>query len=712
METMKSKGEVTLEELLNNLREDEECDKEDFARKRSNVLLIAGEHYSRKQSLFHRRIRESKDLSNEQKLRITKNHIQKIVKAYVNNILSMNPGVGFRPKNETELQDQKAAELHHAVWRDAYHKYDIPTLIEEWCDDFIGIGEVATKIFWDPTAGDIVAYDQKLDDDGKPLFDENGEPVKGAPRYSGGFIFEPIYGFNLLRDRNAKRMRESSRLTIRKMVDVAELVAKFPEHEEKIQASIDETFTVFDAAKGGYAKAEGQVMLLETYYRPCAKYPQGYFCFYTKEVKLISGPLPGGIFPIVWEGCDTVQTSPRGRSIVEIMRPYQAEINRAASKMAEHQITLGDDKIILQNGTKVSAGIALPGVRSINVTGGEPTILNGRDGSQYLSTITANIEELYRVMNVFEDEQLFEKGQIDPVVLLFRSGSSKKRFQRYIKRFERFLINVAKTYLRLAKIYLPDDALIEAIGRSEAINMVEFKNSNELGFEITVESQSDDIETKLGKQLILTQALQYVGSKLERDDIGKIMRAMPYANFEESFSDLTIDYDAATNAILALDRGEKPPIDPSDNHSYMVKRLTARKRKSDFKYLPDVIKANYDEAIQLHSYLEAERLRKLKAMESEFIPTGGYLVTCDFYMADPKDKTKTKRARLPYEAVAWLIKQLEAQGASLEQLEQQESIVREEIANQMLQQQGMGAHGTGMPMPQPELGAATPGVFA
>jgi len=104
------------------------------------------------------------------------------------------------------------------------------------------------------------------------------------------------------------------------------------------------------------------------------------------------------------------------------------------SKMAEHQVTLGDDKIVTQNGSKISAGKSLPGVRQINVTGAMPTIMPGRDGSQYLATVESNIKEMYEVADLQELLQQ-EKGQQDPIISLFKAAKTKRRFGRNIARF-------------------------------------------------------------------------------------------------------------------------------------------------------------------------------------------------------------------------------------------------------------------------------------
>lgn len=701
------------EDLMRLYTEAEEVDKELFSEMRSNLLLVAGEHYNRRRSEFYRRIRESSELNEQQKLRLTKNHIQKIVKTYVNNTVSLAPGVGFQPKNESEIQDQKAAELHHAVWQDLDDYHSIHSeLIPEWCDDFFSVGEVATKVFFDPNEGPIVAYYQAVNEQGEPLFEEDGvTPKRGRPKRSGKLMYEEVLGFNLLRAPEAKSMKLSPYLIIRKMVDRKKLISMFPDKEKFLNISRDETMVVFDTSKNSYRKSENEVLIKEFFFRPCEQYPNGYFFIATNDGVLSEGELPGGVFPIVFQGCERIPTSPRGRSPIKQMRPYQAEINRAASKIAEHHITLGDDKVLLANGSDVTQGMALPGVRAIKYTGAAPVIIPGRDGSQFLEYMNAQIAELYAVMGVEEDGSLAKdgNGQFDPMAMLFKAASQKRRFKRYTQRFENFLVELAKISLKLSKIHLSEENIIYAVGKKERINISEFKNADDLSYQIKVEPQSDDVETKMGKQMALNHALQYVGNQLTKEDIGKIMRSMPYGNFNESFSDMTLDYDSATNDILALDRGELPPVHEYDNHTYMVRRLVSRMRQADFKFLPPEIQQNYALKVEAHERAEAAKMEKLMAVKEGLIPTGGYLVTCDFYSADPKDPAKTRRIRLPSDSISWLIKQLEAQGKSLDQLEAINQGAIAQMAEMLLQKRGGNPDGMGSSVTP---GAEMPGGVA
>lgn len=696
--------------MLNTYYTDaDSVDQSIFAEMRSNVLLASGEHYARKNaSSFFRKLRDNKELSNEQKLRLTKNHIQKICKLYANNILSMNPGVGFEPKDENSLHDQKVAEMHHSVWQDAIERYQLQEKMDDWCDSFIQVGEVAVKLFYDPSLGKMKGYENEIDPvTGGEFVDDMGQaiPDESKPMFEGEFVFEEIYGFNLLRPAECKDMRKAEWLGIRKMVDKMELTRRFkgnPELMGKITSDQDETYQVFDATNGGYKKTNKQTMIREYYFRPSLLFPEGYFYITTKEGILSQGELPGGLFPIIFAAFDKIQTTPRGRSPIKTMRPYQAEINRSASKMAEHQITLGDDKLLLQNGTKVSAGASLPGIRGINYTGSEPKILAGRDGSQYLNYMQNQIAELYQVMMVAEDMAEQPTGQLDPYILLFRSAKQKKKFQRYIARFEKFLIEITKLYLQLAKHHLPDDAVIWAVGKNEQVNIQEYRQLPDVSYEIKIEAQSDDIETKLGKQIVMNHALQYIGPQLGKDDIGKILRQMPFCNMDASFDDLTINYDTAVNDILALDRGEKPPINQYDDHIYMIKRLTARVKKPDYRFLSPEIQNNYSQKIALHQEFEAKNQMAIQRAQSGFIPVGGYLVTCDFYVKDPSDATgvKTRRARVPYQAMEWLLEQLQTQGASQDQIQDMNGGAQAQLADTFTQMGGAGPR-PGSPPPNP-----------
>lgn len=693
----------SIDELNRLYSEGETCDQELFAEQRSNVLLASGDHYAKKSSKWWNRVREAKELQNDQKLRLTKNHMHKITRIYENNIISQSPGVVPIPNNPKELQDQKAAELNKSVWEYAKTCQHLRAKTQSWCKDFIEIGECIAKIYWDPMAGRHVAYEQSTNEDGSLSYDEQGQPISsGKAIFTGDLVLERVHAFNLVRPSEAKTMEEAKWLCIRKMVHVEDL-KKLAENlsddeKKKIQSTQDETYFVFDGNRSNYTKADKQALVKEFYFRQSYDYPEGWFVIQTGELVIAEGPLPYGIFPIVYEGFDEIQTTPRHRSIIKQLRPYQYEINRAGSKMAEHQVTLGDDKVILQNGSKVTNGPHLPGVRTMFVTGQEPTILAGRSGDQFLAYMTSQISEMYQVANVAEDTEEKEGG--DAFANLYRSIRDKKKFSIYAEKFENFLVNLCRTYLELAKEYFDEQMLIPAVGKSEYINIAEFKSTEPLKYQIKVEPLNEDTTTMMGRHLVLNHVLQYVGGNLEKDDIGKIIRQMPFANHEETFSDFTLNYDTATNLILSLDRGEEPIISRNDDEQYMLKRLSARQKQSDYRLLDQDIQARYEQSIQAYEQIASEKAQAIKQAQNEFIPASGAAIKCDYYIPDPNQPSRSIRATIPAEALDWLIKRLEEQGSAQAQLSQQTTRIQQDLASQFLAGQSNG----GMLPPQPQQG--------
>jgi hypothetical protein len=672
----------------------EAADKEIFSEMRSNILLIAGEHYARKNKIYQNRVRESESLTETQKLRLTKNHIYKAFRYYTSAILSTVPGVSVGPHNESEMQDQKSADLNHSVWEDTKHRHRQNEKFRQMADDFCGIGEVCWQISYDYSKGKLQGYEGAIDPETEePVLDEMGQqvPDMDRPVFSGDFVFTRHFGFNVFRSSQAQSMEDSPFIGVRKMVDPKELRKKYKGDKKKlsmIDGASGEEFVVFDSNRAAYEKTNKQILVKEFYFKPSLTYPQGYFYIATSAGILEEGELPGGIFPIIWTGFDEHPTAARGRSFIKQARPYQAEINRAASQMATTQITIGDDKILYQAGTKLQSGALLPGVRGLTFQGALPTVLPGRDGSQFLDYINSNISEMYQVLMIEEALMDDDKNaNFDVYALLYRSMAQEKKFKPYIEKFSQFIVDYVFLYLEMAKFYLPDDALIAAIGRDEMVNIAEFRAAENIRNQIIILPQSDTIETKLGKQLTMNQILQYSGQSLDKEHLGKLIRNMPYGNTEEIFDDLTIDYDNVKNEMLALERGEIPPYSQYEDHEYATKRFVHRMKKADFKFLPPEIQQAYFQRYKEHVGIIEEQMAAIEAAKNEQIPTGGALIAADMYVPNKEDPTKLpKRVRLPYQALEWLVETLETQGASLDKLEAQDKVTLAEAVKSLPQE--------------------------
>lgn len=689
-------SKFSLTELNGFYRDAESADSKLFAEMRSNILLVAGDHYSKRMSNATANIRDPRVAAAEQKLRITKNHTHKVHRRYVSSILTYAGDVSVGPQDENEIQDRKDADLNKAVITDVKNKMKFRARRRTWANDFCAVGEVGVIVRWNPDKGELRGYEQKIGDYGDPMFDEMGQPVpdETLPVFKGEFEHEDLYGFNIWRDPGAKTMEESWFIGVKKLADSKKLSARYPDLASKISKTSDDSdYIVFDSQAGNYSRSKNKTLVKEIYIRPCKEFPKGYFYIFTTGTILEQGELPFGIWPIAWAGCDEFTSDPRGHSPIKQGRAYQAEINRSASSTALAQVTLGSDKVIYQTGTKLAPGALLPGVRGITYSGFAPQIIPGRDGSQYVPYNKDTIAEYYDVMDVASiNMEKDDKGGYDAYSLLYKSASQKQAMSLYSEKFEQFLLDWAWIVLELAKKYLPDDTLIMAAGRKEIVNIQEFRKTIPLHYQIKLEAQDETIETKFGRQLTMQHILQYTGQNLEREDIGLLVRNMPFANIKHPFRGMTVQYDAIENEILAIERGETPQVAEGMDHDQAIKILTNRVNEPDFKYLPPNVRQMFDTKKNEHMQHKAQQEQALIDAKNEYIPVDGPMIAADVYVQDPVNPEKApKRARIPQRAVEWLLQKLEAQGASLDKLESMNGGAMSQLASML----GMGGQDLG-----------------
>lgn len=659
-------------------------DKTAHAEMRSNVLMVGGEHYTKKLSeYFNQRNNRPSEGS---KLSITKNWLHRSHRIYVNSIISQAPGVTATPNNPYELQHKKSAELNNSVIQYLKNKYKLRKLHRNLCSDYCAIGEAWVRLRFDTTKGEFRGYEQ-LEIDGVPQFDEMGAPLSDEtkPVMSGAFSFDRIFGHQIFRQAGVMSLDESPFIGVEELVPVKELKERYREDPDTVKGieKSNENFIIFDTNTSLYGKATEMCSIRNYYFKPCADYPQGYFYVTTKETILEEGPLPKGKFPLKYVGFDENATKVRATSIVKVGKPWQMEINRASSQAALHGITTADDKILTPSGTKLEQGSVLPGVRGLTYSGMQaPTILPGRNGEQFYEYIDRNEAEMNRALmiDMIDQEKM---NNLDPFAMIFRSMNQNKNFTLYAEKFGEFMIDFYETALELCKEYLDDEEYIAAVGKSELINIKEFRDTTPLHYKIILEEQEDTVETKLGRHLTMMNLMQYVGNKLEPEDIGKIMENAPFGNWKSTFSRWTQNERNVKNDFLAIERGETPMVSPNDDSKYILAEVAARKKERDFRLLAPEVQDLYQQYEEFHQKKIEQEMQDLKAAEAEFIPTGGALVACDMYVPSSDPNKAPKRVRIPYEALQWLTTTIERQGLSQDNLEQMNQTQVAEILRNM-----------------------------
>ncbi len=637
-----------------------------LAEARTNVNLFVGNHFQKKTTKSLARVLDKSSTDSETKIRVTKNHTNTICKYIINSILGLAPTGVITPKNPTEMQDQKAAELHAAIWDDYKTRNKFREHVRRWVNDYVVIGEVWVNQFWDNNKGKHLGMEQVTD----PM---TGEVTGEQPLYEGDVVLERIFGWDVRMDTGAKCHDEAEWIGYEKMVSQDKILRTFGNTEEikkACSADIDETYKIFDSQTGEYKDQKGKVLLRQMYYRPCMEYPTGYFVFFTKELILAEGPLPtdkdgNPFFPIKHVGLDEIPTSPRSASIIRVIRPDQMEVNRCASNIAMIQQTMGMDKMIVPTGGEVQADTSKAGIRLLRVPGGKGTAeyIPGRSGDQFLATMQGAISEMYRKTGV--PETFDQKSQdVDILASLYKDERQKVQYSLYAEKIGDFIREIIMDTLRLKKAYMRDDVFVSAVGKSEQINIAEFRSSADIGFQIKIDAGTDDLQSRYGKHIALTNVLQYIGKDLDKNTTGMLMKQLPFLNSDEIFAEYTLQYETARNVMLALDRGEVPEIVTSGDPDYFYKQLEMRKYKADFRFLPFQVQNNYQEQIEQYKQLYNTNLAEVQRAKDGFIPYDGPSVPVEgMYetVTGSSGQSKTQRVQIPQSSIKWLIEQLQAQ---------------------------------------------------
>lgn len=674
---------------------------------KTNVLIYGSDHYAKASDNLKRTVERAfkTTLSEEERKKLTLNFVQVVIDRKVNKVVSMAPGCMATPYKSDDIHQVKDAKLSDSTLRSIKQANGWNEISSNAVYDYFIIGEVWANSYFDFDKGDIIGYDMKdlsglppeeryeMTPDGQFVEKQIEDPNK--PIFSGEVCIELLNGYDVFIEEGVDRIQDSAFVGLEKLVHkntLKYMIMSDPRIKDKKKfinllkgADDNDEFSIFDRKKGISGDNKDLVLLKYFYFRVSPRFPNGKIFIKLKNEIIWSLDLQKDIngkpiFPISVRRCKRLPGNPRGFSPIRAGRSPQNEINRCVSKIAEHQVTLGDDKIVTAFSEGLSEGEKLLGIRHIKAGKGFETFkhIPGRTGEQYLPFLEFNVKHLFAVME--EDyTDVNEGGQSDIKATLYKNLRQKMKYVLHAKDIEEFFIEISHKALELAKSYYPDKKIIQSAGTCEAINIQEFKALGPMDYNIKIEPVSDDLESMFAKYLTLTEHLQYAAKELGPDKIGYVLKEFPFIDGDAIYGKTLIDSKEADNIILALDRGEMPPVSMYDNNEEIVKQLVIRRRKGDWKLKVEQdpeIEQRYQFQYEARQQILNDQLEKMREINAGGIPSDGPLVDVGYYVNEPKaDGTgvKSVRAKIPVNAIKWTVEQLAKKNAYIEVIESMEN---------------------------------------
>ena len=645
--------------LLELFKESSDADEKTYREMRSSIKMHAGDHYGRQGnnsrgwgSITRTGNNTKKDLN---RVRLVKNHAPRVADTYVNQIMDTVPDVEVISINSNDARSQRIADLNNQVLsEDKRRTKKYKQRLREKALDFVVTGEIAVKLFWDEDKDWVAEQD--------------------------------ILPFDLLRAPGIKKVEDSPWLIHRNIFSLDELKTMFGEEWVKKNAgsqsspmdqgveAYGQAHVVFDTQEREYQRMEG-MEIREFYLRPTAKFPNGYFCYFTDSGIIQEGELPGGIFPIQVARCLTTTSMSRGHSPFKKMYPYQQEINRASSQDASNNIHFGDDKMITGAHANVNIGDQIQGMSHLRVNqyGGKIMdaiqIVPGTGIPKNIDYVLGLIKEMDYTLNIAsltEEKKGPRSGEISYV--LYSTIKDKRKFSTVAQCFEEFLKEVAETKLKLFRHYLNASDLIHDSNRQDYIIIDDFKNTDEEDYLIEVKVRNNTPEELVGRQAMAREVMQYASQNLDPISLGHLLKETILGDSQALISHFTAPEETATQNLIALEKGMFPQFSETEDFSYKAKRITDRMNRADFHLLPPYIQQIFKEFLMLCEQKIAEHARDKMRLEKGIIPTTGPQINTDFYISAPSagGGTKTIRAKFPSHSLEWLMEALKKQGTMME----------------------------------------------
>ena len=623
--------------LINSMYHEAVRDDEDaFKEMRMAIRLHVGQHFKGMEGANNRPTAPFKSTGTFNELRLTMNHIPRIAGVYVNEIMSQTPDIIVTVKDEGDIRASRLAEMNKHVWEE--HKKKVRLYEEKMRIEALNgivMGEVAVKLYWD----------------------EEKAWVKE----------EPILPFDLLRAPGIRDVGDSPWYIHRRIYREDELRKMFGPERGTAMSDLgiaginNHDFLVFNSQDREYAHFRG-TEVREFYLRPNMEHPQGLFTYYTEEKILRSGPLPGGLFPIVIRRLESSPILPRGHSFIRTIYAAQMEINRAVSQDANNMYHFGSDKVITSGKSSVTTGRSLHGISHLKVSGILPLkdsiqYVEGSGMPKYMDYIHNLVKQMdYQVNLETKLEEKKDKRSGDITFVLYSRIKDKQRFSTISTTFEGYLREKAESVLQLLRYYLGPNDIIHAGNRQDTVLIEDFKNTSDLDYTFSVDVGNETPETIIGKQMVIQMMMQYMGKEMGRDDIGLLLRNSVLGNDKALLANFTANYDAVVQNMIFLEKGLFPTVTGTEDFEYKAKYITLRMGKADFMFLNPQIQQGYQQFLLLCEQKIAQNQENRMRLDKGAIPAEGPLVKTDMVVNVPTSTGTPKQVRLalPMSALVWL----------------------------------------------------------
>jgi hypothetical protein len=336
-------------------------------------------------------------------VQVSVNHIRNLAQHMLNMITSTRPAMQARSIN-TDYKSLVQTKLANGLLDYYMRDHRLEKFLKMAVEYAIVFGNGYVKISWNATRGDV--YD---------VNDETGEEFR-----EGDIEFCNLSPFDVMFDTNREDANHDW-VVCRSFTNRHDLVAKYPEYEEKI-LSLPTKSQLQGISNFSFSYDETELIpVYEFYHKKTESMPQGrYLLFLAADITLLDSPMPYRALPVYSIVPNYFLGTPYGYTPMFDLLGMQDAVNSLYSTILTNQTAFGVQNILVPKGADVSLSQLSGGLNVIeaNLQFGEIKSLNLTDTPKEVFDFITMLE---KTMETISGVNAVSRGNPDPNL---RSGNA------------------------------------------------------------------------------------------------------------------------------------------------------------------------------------------------------------------------------------------------------------------------------------------------
>lgn len=287
------------------------------------------------------------------------NHFRNLAQHMYVMVTANRPSMQAKAIN-TDYKSQAQTYVANGVLEYYMREKRLEEYLKRACETAIVLGSGFVKLEWNATAGEV----------------HDADPDTGEFAYEGELEFSTLSPLDVVVDGTKENWNDNEWVLTRKFVNRFNLIAKYPEFEDKIRAMPSKD-QASQYRLGVWTNDQtDDIAVFEFFHKRTEAVPEGrYLLFLAGDIVLIDAKMPYRVIPVFRIAANEMLGTTYGYSAMFDVYPLQEMMNSLYSTMSTNANAFGVQNIFVPRGADINVN-SLEGAMNIIEANAEPKPLN------------------------------------------------------------------------------------------------------------------------------------------------------------------------------------------------------------------------------------------------------------------------------------------------------------------------------------------------